>query len=380
MKHNQDRDKTKCWSFMVVFLALPSQVFCAMDRILVGIFRSAHPDDVKKALINKVANSVAAVKDISTIQNVLHFCFQVLLESKSDFEIGMAKIVLTSFLKYHEDVAVEYLRDEVLCNGNGKLSIDILRQNREKRNRWVKTVAHCLGILRSTSSGDAVSSLVLSRITRVFLETNELEFSSEISKIMIQNWDRDIIRGKEDEIITKIVEVLKLVQFETRASNEFAESPPETESSGPQNNLQSIANTIQSATITAALLGKIVNVDTTFVQKALNEIFKVLSSPDLIPSVALAALLQHIDKDLIVAVSSTVSKDRNIKDENMTMVLCRMIDWLSWPGVQLLEIWISSLMKTLISIKKSKVVADVIQIKISQVFQAILILVCLIYT
>lgn len=65
----------------------------------------------------------------------------------------------------------------------------------------------------------------------------------------------------------------------------------------------------------------------------------------------------------------------HVYSENV-LVLCRMIDWLSWPLAQHVDTWVIALLKGLAAVQKFTILIDVTLLKIELVCSENSFLVC----
>uniref|UniRef100_A0A3B3D2H3 Ubiquitin carboxyl-terminal hydrolase n=1 Tax=Oryzias melastigma TaxID=30732 RepID=A0A3B3D2H3_ORYME len=127
---------------------------------------------------------------------------------------------------------------------------------------------------------------------------------------------------------------------------------------------------VGQVTKVSTLLQNIWKTDRATLLPSLQEVFAIISStdPSFDPSTALACLVQHIPIQMITVLIKSLTTDPNVKDASMTKALCRMIDWLSWPLAQHVDIWVIALLKGLAAVQKFTILIDVTLLKIELVF------------
>lgn len=318
-----------------------------MDKILEGTLGSNHPDELKMALAEKIIQSAATIEDESVIFNVLKCCTDTILNSQSDFNVTMTKRILNGWARVHWDLAGKVLSEEL----DTRLSIDLI-ENQElskEKTKFLEFVLLLMSILRS-ANGDNATGNVLNKIVSCFLQENDVQISCLMAEIILRNWNLCCTENREGELILKVIDLLRSYSLKC----------------------EEITKQVHQVNTISAFFSKIIETDSKFAQFALAEIFNAISQDILPASITLTPLLCCMPSDYAVFAAESICKNPKIKDQNVELVLCKMIDWLAWPDCRKLDVWIVTICKALVAdggrhrliaavIKKKAVVVSEIQ-------------------
>eukprot|EP00112_Aurelia_sp_Birch-Aquarium-sp1_P009058 Seg2016.8 transcript_id=Seg2016.8/GoldUCD/mRNA.D3Y31 product="Ubiquitin carboxyl-terminal hydrolase 38" protein_id=Seg2016.8/GoldUCD/D3Y31 len=315
-----------------------------MDKILEGTLGSNHPDELKMALAEKIIQSAATIEDESVIFNVLKCCTDTILNSQSDFNVTMTKRILNGWARVHWDLAGKVLSEEL----DTRLSIDLI-ENQElskEKTKFLEFVLLLMSILRS-ANGDNATGNVLNEIVSCFLQENDVQISCLMAEIILRNWNLCCTENREGELILKVIDLLRSYSLKC----------------------EEITKQVHQVNTISAFFSKIIETDSKFAQFALAEIFNAISQDILPASITLTPLLCCMPSDYAVFAAESICKNPKIKDQNVELVLCKMIDWLAWPDCRKLDVWIVTICKALVADGgRHRLIAAVIKKKAVVVF------------
>ena len=329
-----------------------------MDKILEGTLDSNHPAELKMALAEKIIQSAATTDDANVILNILRSCTDTILNSKSDFNVTMTKRILNGWAKVHCDLAGKVLSEE-LDTRLGKELIEN-KEVSEERKKFLEFVLLLMSILRS-ANGDPATSSALNKIVSYFLHENDVQVSCLMAEITLLNWNSCCIETREGELILKVIDLLR--SYSLKCDRDSIKSTV----------VEEITKRVHQVNTLSAFFSKIIETDPKFVQFALAEIFNAISQDKLPASITLTPLLCCIPSEYAGFAAESICKNPKIKDKNVELVLCKMIDWLAWPDCRKLDAWIVTLCKALVTdggrnrliagiIKKKAVVVSKVQL------------------
>ena len=334
------------WSKELVWHNL-AQSFEKMDKILEGTLNSSHPEKIKTILIDRIIQAASVSGDENVARNIFKYCSNVIIHSNCLFNVSVTNQVIAVWARAYSKSATENLLENTEINLG-----DVCTPEKKK---WLELVSKLLPIIRNANSEIDQSSM-LEGLIQAFLKERELEIASAIAQILIQNWIEKLSDGTEFSLVSRIIFLLKNLVFnlDTNAG-QFCILTEKTEK-------------VLQINLISALLAKVVHNNNQLLQTVLNELFIVLSNDVSSLNIALASLLHIIPSEMSEAAAEVLSKDDRIKDYNIKLVLNKLIEWLSWPGVRHLDIWIVNFIKHLmINGKKGKLIADLIEKKIAKV-------------
>eukprot|EP00794_Sanderia_malayensis_P007553 gene7553-8390_t len=326
-----------------------------MEKILEGTLNSKHPDEVKALLIDKIALVASSTKDEDSTRKMLKYCATVITQSPNALIVSKLRKLITVWTREHSTVAVKFLAEEnenILLSGCDTEKI-----------KWLELVTQMLSIIQ-TSNDSASCILILQKLVQCFLVEETLEVNSCLAKAIVRSWSEHSVKGSEESLISKIILLLKSIKFSfeehLETQNEYL--------AGIFNAKVAEVNTI------SALFSKVVNLDKLYLQIALNELFKELSSVDSASNISLASLMQNFPTELSSFAAEILSKDKSLKNKNIQNLFEKMIRWLLWPGVKNLDVWIISIFKHLLmESDRQELMTELIRNNITKIFQCLFI-------
>ena len=320
-----------------------------MDKILEGTLGSNHPNELKMALAEKIIQSAATVEDVNVILNVLKCCTDTILNGKSDFNVRMTKQILNGWARVHWDLAGKVLSEEM----DIRLSKALLTNQEltEEKRKFLEFVLLLMSTLRS-ANGDPATCNLLNKIVSCFLYENEVKISCLMAEIALRNWNVCCIKEREGELMLKIIDLLRSysLKFDMDSNKSTV--------------VEEITKRVHQVNTISAFFSKIIETDSKFAQFALAEIFNAISQDKLPASITLTPLLCCMPSEYAGFAAASICKNSKVKDKNVELVLCKMIDWLAWPDCRKLDVWIVTLCKALVADgERQRLIAAIIKKK-----------------
>jgi len=325
-----------------------------MDEVLKGTFSSNYPQDLKLAVIDRIVESVHAIEDKDAINNILKVCFNIIVNSKTDFDVSMTKRVLTAYTRAHpNEVSKFFYQKLTLAVEHGLFQQDEIS---EEKSVLLELIPHVLSLLRSSNTDNHFAQGILKSTVSCFLVEKSVYICAMLAEVLIQNWKEDIIVQKESDLIDKMIKML--CKFSLKVDSKTTGSP-----------VQEISKRVCQANILSSLFSKIIGMNEKYVHFALKEIFMTMCQNDSPSSITMVPLLTSIPQKYAKFAAEAICGNQMIKDVNIDRVLCKLIDWLVWPASQKLDAWIITLCKTLLADRRRHtLVADIIKKKAVVVF------------
>ncbi|KAM6220266.1 ubiquitin carboxyl-terminal hydrolase 38 [Rhynchocyon petersi] len=318
-----------------------------MDKILEGLVSSSHPLPLKRVIIRKVVESAEHGVDEAQCEAMFDLTTRLILEGQDPFQRQVGHQVLEAYARYH--------RPEFESFFNKTFVLGLLQQGYHSLDR--KDVAildyihNGLKLIISCPSVLDLFSLLQVEVLRMVCERPEPQLCARLSDLLT-DFVQCIPKGKLS--ITFCQQLVRTIgHFQCTSTQE-----------------KELREYVAQVTKVSNLLQSIWKAEPATLLPSLQEVFASISSTDASfePSVTLASLVQHIPLQMITVLIKSLTTDPNVKDASMTQALCRMIDWLSWPLAQHVDIWVIALLKGLAAVQKFTILIDVTLLKIELVF------------
>ncbi|XP_057582868.1 ubiquitin carboxyl-terminal hydrolase 38 [Hippopotamus amphibius kiboko] len=318
-----------------------------MDKILEGLVSSSHPLSLKRVIVRKVVESAEHWLDEAQCEAMFDLTTRLILEGQDPFQRQVGHQVLEAYARYH--------RPEFESFFNKTFVLGLLQQGYHSLDR--KDVAildyihNGLKLIMSCPSVLDLFSLLQVEVLRMVCERPEPQLCARLSDLLT-DFVQCIPKGKLS--ITFCQQLVRTIgHFQCMSTQE-----------------KELREYVSQVTKVSNLLQNIWKAEPSTLLPSLQEVFASISSTDASfePSVALASLVQHIPLQMITVLIRSLTTDPNVKDASMTQALCRMIDWLSWPLAQHVDIWVIALLKGLAAVQKFTILIDVTLLKIELVF------------
>ncbi|KAI5625147.1 ubiquitin carboxyl-terminal hydrolase 38, partial [Silurus asotus] len=318
-----------------------------MDKILEGLVSSSHPVHVKRAIVKMVVE--AAEKEVTPdqCQALYHLTARLILLGEDAFQRQVGLQVQEAYARYHRDEFARFLSKdyvlELLRQGYGPL---------DPRDLTILDFLHgCLRLLISCPAVLELAPTLQTEVLRMVCERPDATFCSKLATLL-SDFPQCVPRNK-----AAVPFCQQLVRTFAHLQCSVAEEAE-------------LRRYVRQVGCVAALLQGIWKAEPATILPSLQEVFAVISStdPSFEPSIALASLVQHIPLEMIKVLIKSLTTDQNVKDASMTQALSRMIDWLSWPLANHVDIWVIALLKGLAAVQKFTILIDVTLLKIELVF------------
>uniref|UniRef100_A0A8C6CP74 Ubiquitin specific peptidase 38 n=1 Tax=Moschus moschiferus TaxID=68415 RepID=A0A8C6CP74_MOSMO len=318
-----------------------------MDKILEGLVSSSHPLPLKRVIVRKVVESAEHWLDEAQCEAMFDLTTRLILEGQDPFQRQVGHQVLEAYARYH--------RPEFESFFNKTFVLGLLQQGYHSLDRKdvaiVDYIHNGLKLIMSCPSVLDLFSLLQVEVLRMVCERPEPQLCARLSDLLT-DFVQCIPKGKLS--ITFCQQLVRTIgHFQCVSTQE-----------------KELREYVSQVTKVSNLLQNIWKAEPSTLLPSLQEVFASISSTDASfePSVALASLVQHIPLQMITVLIRSLTTDPNVKDASMTQALCRMIDWLSWPLAQHVDIWVIALLKGLAAVQKFTILIDVTLLKIELVF------------
>ncbi|XP_060998390.1 ubiquitin carboxyl-terminal hydrolase 38 [Dama dama] len=318
-----------------------------MDKILEGLVSSSHPLPLKRVIVRKVVESAEHWLDEAQCEAMFDLTTRLILEGQDPFQRQVGHQVLEAYARYH--------RPEFESFFNKTFVLGLLQQGYHSLDRKdvaiVDYIHNGLKLIMSCPSVLDLFSLLQVEVLRMVCERPEPQLCARLSELLT-DFVQCIPKGKLS--ITFCQQLVRTIgHFQCVSTQE-----------------KELREYVSQVTKVSNLLQNIWKAEPSTLLPSLQEVFASISSTDASsePSVALASLVQHIPLQMITVLIRSLTTDPNVKDASMTHALCRMIDWLSWPLAQHVDIWVIALLKGLAAVQKFTILIDVTLLKIELVF------------
>lgn len=323
--------------------------FTEMDKILQATLSSDHPEELKKELIERVTVLVPMVRDHSTIYNMVKFCVNTIITSDDDFKVAMTKRVLNALIRAHANVSSNLFSKELTA----AMDNGLFRSHHGLKGKCslLELLSHVISLVKSAAVEDASILGIMDKVIICFLEENSVRICGMLAELIIQNWQDGMVRQREKEFITKIINLLHSysLKVDPICKNSVYEM---------------ITIKVYAVNLVSSLFAKVIETNQTCVNFALGEIFNALCNEETPPSVTVAPLLTSIPSEYAKFAAESVCNNHSITERSIKLIMCKLIDWLAWPASQKLDSWIITLCDCLLmEPRRHKLVAEVIEQK-----------------
>ncbi|XP_074650659.1 ubiquitin carboxyl-terminal hydrolase 38-like [Tubulanus polymorphus] len=310
-----------------------------MDKILTGILLSDKPVTVKKIFIEKIEKAASLPQTDDIIKGTLDACVEHIVTSGSLSDsthrvyLNWAKNNMKTFEEYFSNGTLIKLLDEKNKNGVGAIhvlseSLKLLAESERPTGRLETIVeAKSIGYIRENRCLET-----LHRFCELLKEYPQCipkgDFAGRFCIAVIRNLSElsAVTDGDPGQFFVSVDDISKFLGF------------------------------VWNRTGFEALL------------QSLQVIFKIISTDEDDPSVALASVVQNIPVSMIGDSIKAVLNQGDKKDLNLKVALLRMMDWLRWLTATNVHLWLLAYMKGLASIKRFRILMDVTLVKVEQVF------------
>ncbi|XP_069129383.1 ubiquitin carboxyl-terminal hydrolase 38-like [Argopecten irradians] len=318
-----------------------------MDNILVGILSSAHPDSLKKQLIQKIANRGSQPQPVKVIRSVLELMAKWYLEGDSDVALSEGLSVYKLWAKYNLSVFEEYFNRQYL--------LTLLSTTYRNEANAVTLLHESMILLQRSPVCSSHMQVIEAKAISYVREHPSLPCISNFVKFL-KEFRSCVPKGDfTGRFCVALIDALSIC------------SVPDTH--------EDIRQYVLHAENVSSLIKDIwERTDSEVVMMSLKAIFGIISSVDesgVEPSFCLGALAQHIPTEMLKMVVKFTINNPAIDNMMMTAALQRVVDWLQWPTARNIDLWIIAFLKGLAVAKRYSVLINVTETKIEQVFEKV---------
>uniref|UniRef100_A0A3P9L7Q3 Ubiquitin specific peptidase 38 n=1 Tax=Oryzias latipes TaxID=8090 RepID=A0A3P9L7Q3_ORYLA len=318
-----------------------------MDKILEGLVSSDHSVPVKRAIVKKVVEAAEREVTEEQCRALFSLTTRLILLGEDAFQKQIGSQVLEAYTRYHRQEFEHFFSKDFV--------VSLLQQGYEQLDHRDPTIIEyihsCLRLLISCPSVLDIFSVIQVEVLRMVCEHPKPLLCSQLSTLLT-DFMQCVPKDKSAVLFCQqLVRTISYFHCYAHQEHELREY-------------------VGQVTKVSTLLQNIWKTDRATLLPSLQEVFAIISStdPSFDPSNALACLVQHIPIQMITVLIKSLTTDPNVKDASMTKALCRMIDWLSWPLAQHVDIWVIALLKGLAAVQKFTILIDVTLLKIELVF------------
>ncbi|XP_021366190.1 ubiquitin carboxyl-terminal hydrolase 38-like [Mizuhopecten yessoensis] len=318
-----------------------------MDNILVGILSSAHPDSLKKQLIQKIATRGSQPQPVKVIQSVLELMSKWYLEGDSDVALSEGLSVYKLWAKYNLSVFEEYFNRQFL--------LTLLSSTYRNEANAVTLLHESMILLQCSSVCSSHMQVIEAKAISYVREHPSLPCISNFVKFL-KEFRSCIPKGDfTGRFCVSLIDALSICSV-------------------PDNH-EDVHQYVLGAEDISCLIKDIWDkTDSEVVMMSLKAIFGIISSVDeagVEPSFCLGALAQHIPTEMLKVVVKFTINNPAIDNFSMTAALQRIVDWLQWPTARNIDQWIIAFLKGLAAVKRYSILISVTESKIEQVFEKV---------
>nr|XP_054755148.1 ubiquitin carboxyl-terminal hydrolase 38-like [Lytechinus pictus] len=303
-----------------------------MDKILLGIAASTHPEGVKKALFTKMISTASKPLNKEEVTTILQLSSSWVI-GEEEFLQDMGQQIFQAWAKYNPATYEDFFCHQFLISSFGESINSPLM--------LIQFISDCLKTVHLKH--ETATKIIRTGVVSLCRRFSDMAIQGEICRLLRANQD---CIPENDFAITLCQTLI--------TNTSILEIP---------------IGDVELKTCMAAvgsvghLLRLIWSTKPTTIIPSLQHVFNIISTfsaeESQNPSLALGALVQHIHMKVVEAVTKSAVSDISITDERMTVALQRMIDWLSWPSVVNIDQWIITFLTNLASANKFTILIKV---------------------
>ena len=313
-----------------------------MDKILLGIISADKPERLKRALIEKVANTGKQPQHASTIKAIFEITNQWILNGESEFEQTSGMTVYKNWAKFNKSTLAEFFNKNYL--------LFLLDGQFNNAGAAVNLIWENLRLLQGNESLPQLCQIIQTKAINFVRNHPQLQNMVSFSSFLL-DFQECIPQGDFTATFCGAV-IYTISMFDTELDNP--------------------AVFVRDVVTVSNLLRHIWhNTDVNTIMSSLKVIFDIISyvddsgnAPE--PSFALAALLQNIPTEMVTMVTNKVVSDPQIVDRSLEVALMRMVAWLQWP-TRNVDQWFVAFLKGLASVHKFTILINVTVNSVEQV-------------
>ncbi|XP_071510553.1 ubiquitin carboxyl-terminal hydrolase 38-like [Diadema antillarum] len=303
-----------------------------MDKILLGVAASIHPEGMKRALFEKLVLCASKPLSKEEVTPIFQLSSQW-ITNEDGFLHEMGVQVFNAWAKYNPATFEEFFCHRFLISTVGETVTQPLS--------LVRFIRDCLGMLRLKR--DSATKIIRMQVISLCRGLPDILVQGEICRLLLAHPDC----VPEDGFTTTLCQTL--------ITNTSVLEVPETEAE-----LRACVDAVASI---GGLLRVIWSANPATIIPSLKHVFNIIStvadSEAQSPSLALGALVQHVPINLVEAVTKSAVSDASVADSRMTVALQRMVDWILWPNVVNIDRWIITFLTSLAAVHKFTILINV---------------------
>ena len=315
-----------------------------MDTIYFGILSSNHHTSMKLSLLEKVCAAGRCRQDPRCVQAVLDISMTEIINgdnrrtaefSKQIFEVWSRDT--TAFITFFDS----RILDQILADA---------RIRHGPNAMWVARSS--LKVLQDagTSKYLELCELFASQANRYICDHPDYETNLGLCELLLEQSDCIPTRGTTVQFCSLLLRNISTFRM------------PEDTMEDRMRYLRDISTKF------AVLLQRIwSNSDSDCLFQSLLTVFKLISVvSDVEPSRALGAIVQAVPRQKLLEVVDVVVNSPNVSYDSLLVSLQRMVDWLYWPYIKNIDLFIVSLLHRLATVHKFNILMRITEMKIQE--------------
>lgn len=311
-----------------------------MDVLLYGILSSNHTDQLKKQLMQKIADKGAFPQNIKTVISVFELTVNWYLDSDSDLASTEGLSILKSWAKHNLSTFEEFFNREYL--------VSLLSRKCLREFNVPILIKNCLLLLNGSSTFYSHLKCIQAMAINYIQEHPSMRCIVNFINLL-KDYKECIPQG--DFTSKFCVSVIHGVALTSRPEGKFTVM----EYINGSENIFKFINALWQQT------------DSGIILESLKAIFAAISNPEIEMSFCLGAVVQHIPKEMILIVVKYAVFESKVDDDSMTRALNRIIEWIQWPTAINVDTWIIGFLQSLAAEKRFTILISVTEKNIEQV-------------
>ena len=313
-----------------------------MDVILKGVLSSSHSDNIKKEILQKIAESGARDQTNDAILSVFSLTSKWYLEGTTELERVDGFNVYLNWAKCNPPQFEHFFSKDFLQ--------DLLSKKYRNDAKIPIFIQESFRLLQVSSSYRQYCAIIEAKVAHYVREHPGLDCMTNLVEFLVE-FKECIPKGESAvAFCTCVIHALSM-------------------STAPENETE-IVDFIKRVNTVASLLAQIWKVaDSHMVLDCLKVIFGIISSNYKIePSIALGSLVPYLPQEMINIVVKNATSDSSIDNSSMMTAIQRIIDWLQWPTSRFVDDWVIAFLRGLASVQKYSILITVTENKVDQVW------------
>lgn len=311
-----------------------------MEQILRGIVASNHPESIKKSLIHQLISKAGSNVADDQHRSMFEIGTEWMTQKGDHFLNESGKLVLTTWAKRQKDVFQKYFTEEFL--------LSFLAEREEMSPNCVEYLRTSFDIMQPTPQVFSLYTPVRHRAHTWVEKNSNIDFCATVARLMIEYNHCWPVGDNLLQFNLSLIKALSTTKL-------------------PKTSKEEMKACIQNGAVIGALLNKMWIKNQGLLFPVLTEIFKIISTVQPNPSVALASVIQYFSTDIIDTATNLAALNPSVSEERLALSLGRMINWLSWPGAKKVDQWVIGFLKALANAQKHSILISVTLKEVAQV-------------